>query len=325
MINTQKTDRYIFSALALYYLVLTSWGFLPSSINAGGEMPVRIIIHGAIFSTWIILLVVQTTLISTSQRKLHAAMGILGALVVLVMIPAGLYPVLYKVSIGTKSIGEGGQTTGILIFSYTFLVIGLFKRNDPFKHKRFIILGTMPLMGAAIVRIMQYQVDIPTVMTLTFIPAITLLSYDYFTRRKIYRMHLSAIVIVLTILFSPLFWESTPGRLIATSLIPVESKYPESITIVGSAVQSTSQGTIQLTKKKGSEDIWQGNVSLNNGVIEFRANNDWIYDWGGQQFESGQLISHGPAIVAKEGQYFVTVDLSTKHYRFEKILGFFSK
>src|ERR1700678_2494402 len=93
--NLYRTDRrfdhLFFSGMALVMLVSVFVGFAHSYYLAGvfkAPLPNLLVhIHGAVFSCWIVLLIVQTSLVAASRVDLHRRMGLLGfALACLVVI-----------------------------------------------------------------------------------------------------------------------------------------------------------------------------------------------------------------------------------------------
>jgi hypothetical protein len=65
------------------------------------------------------------------------------------MIPAGLAPVLYKLAIGAKSVGEAGFNITTLALGWALAVVGLLARKSPAAHKRLMLLATVVLTVAA--------------------------------------------------------------------------------------------------------------------------------------------------------------------------------
>jgi hypothetical protein len=116
-------------------------------------------VHGAVFSTWIVLLVVQTTLVTRRNIALHRKLGLFGAGLAVAMVGLG-------VAAATDSLARGfyppGFPFGPLVFYSTpifgitaFAVLVFFsirlRSNGP-AHKRLILLATLALISAAIDR-----------------------------------------------------------------------------------------------------------------------------------------------------------------------------
>ncbi len=79
----RKYDRQFFFAMAVLLAVVVAIGFAPTYYLAGGflaPLPSRIVhIHAVVFSAWMILLLVQTGLISASGLAGTASSAWLGS------------------------------------------------------------------------------------------------------------------------------------------------------------------------------------------------------------------------------------------------------
>ncbi len=87
-------DRYFYFAMSLLVAVITMYGF-SRTVNANlfhppKPRPVLLWIHGAAFSGWVALFIVQSTLIRTRNIRLHRSLGGLGAALGAFMVPLGI-------------------------------------------------------------------------------------------------------------------------------------------------------------------------------------------------------------------------------------------
>lgn len=98
------------------------------NVNSSGRKPT--IIHGALTTLWMLLLLVQTSLIATNKRKLHATLGMLGIGLTLMMIPSSVFIILYKIEAGARTVGLGGTELTTLMVIYTILLIEIFFRKN---------------------------------------------------------------------------------------------------------------------------------------------------------------------------------------------------
>lgn len=78
----RKYDRQFFFVMTLLLAAVVAIGFAPTYYLAGGflaPLPSRIVhIHAAVFSVWMILLMVQTGLISAKRVGWHRKLGMAG-------------------------------------------------------------------------------------------------------------------------------------------------------------------------------------------------------------------------------------------------------
>src|SRR4030095_11486970 len=87
-------DHWFFSGMALLMLVTVLVGFAPTYYLAGvfrAPLPSLIIhLHGAAFSCWIVLLVVQTSLIAARRVDIHRRLGLAGFTLACLMVVLGV-------------------------------------------------------------------------------------------------------------------------------------------------------------------------------------------------------------------------------------------
>jgi hypothetical protein len=117
-------------------------------------------VHGGVFFAWMLLLVVQTSLIASGRAALHRRIGPFGALLAVAMVALGTQAALVA---ATRPTGF----TGIPIPPLQFLAVPLFdvvlfasfvglaiaRRRDAQSHKRWMLLASINLVTAAIARL----------------------------------------------------------------------------------------------------------------------------------------------------------------------------
>ncbi|MGA8043564.1 MAG: hypothetical protein WCA37_12240 [Terracidiphilus sp.] len=196
----RKYDRFFFSGLTLLILVAVVVGFAPKYYLAGvfrAPLPSPLIhIHAVVFSGWILLLVVQTGLVSARRVALHRTLGLAGfGLAVLVPIfgflamASQLHFRAYRPNILTFS---AVSFEGVFLFSI-FAGLGYATRKrDLAAHKRYIMLATLGLLDAALFRLpvpflsSQLPHDLLAVDALVILMA----AYDLWSTRRIHRVTL---------------------------------------------------------------------------------------------------------------------------------------
>src|SRR5262245_42690968 len=107
---TSRADRLFFSLAGVWFIVLTFVGFAPSFyLRSNPEpLPTHQVVHGVLFSAWVVLFLAQALLIATRRVRWHMTLGMTSVAVLLLMIPAGFYAVLFKTAAGHKTIDEAG-------------------------------------------------------------------------------------------------------------------------------------------------------------------------------------------------------------------------
>ena len=121
--------------------------------------PVIVRLHGAIFFGWTILLVSQAILAATKRLRAHRKLGSIAGWLVLPMLVLGTI-VAARDTIHDFRAGDGeaalsffyGELADLAMFG---LLAGgaMLLRHKPDYHKRWVILGSLGLIGAAIGRI----------------------------------------------------------------------------------------------------------------------------------------------------------------------------
>ena len=116
-------------------------------------------VHGAVFTAWIVLLVVQTTLVARGNIALHRRLGIFGAGLAVTMVGLGIAAATDSLALGfTPPRFPFGPVVffSIPIFGMVKFAVLIFfaiwlRSNGP-AHKRLVLLATIPLMVAPIGR-----------------------------------------------------------------------------------------------------------------------------------------------------------------------------
>jgi hypothetical protein len=144
-------------AIAALGVVIAGFGarFYSSQVDAPPLTP-RVLAHGALFGTWVLLFVAQTTLIAIGRRAIHRRLGIATAVVATGMILSG--PLL---AIGLARRGGPPGTDPLAFLLVLVADIALFAvfvggaliwRRRPEMHKRLMLLGMINVLPAAITR-----------------------------------------------------------------------------------------------------------------------------------------------------------------------------
>ena len=115
-------------------------------------------------------------------------------------------------------------------------------------------------------------------------------------------------------------------NLAKTNLTAIRNYYPEvkllyaNLGLVGDAtINKNWDENINLKMTNELESIWESDVELGNGFVKFRDGNNWYFNWGGDSFPEGSILSYGNNIPVKAGNYHVILNLSGKTYQFIKL------
>jgi len=163
-VSRERIERtfYFLSACLLFIIVAIGFQqfYLHGRANNGGPVTQQILplvfLHGIAMSAWIVLLLVQSGLIVSGNRKLHMSLGIGGAVLAAFLVIIGLTTAIASVHYnpdGYKEIWGARRflslmLTNILGFG-TLAGIGLICRRRPEVHRPMMFLATLFVAGPA--------------------------------------------------------------------------------------------------------------------------------------------------------------------------------
>ena len=209
--TTRRTDDAFFVTMSFLILAGVLFGFAHSYFLRGAvfaKLPSLLVhVHGAAFSLWIILFIVQTLLVAKRNIRLHRILGTFGGFLAASMILLGWTATFALIRRGVP-LPPGlpapmfvvlnclGITCFGILTAWAILV-----RNQPAQHKRLMLLGTLGLTGPAISRwpidfIQQHPANVGIFF---FAYVLTVLAYDLITRHKPYRVTVIATIMVLAV------------------------------------------------------------------------------------------------------------------------------
>jgi len=199
----RRYDHIFFSATVALMLVMVIVGFGPTYYFAGvfrAPLPAPIIhVHAALFSCWMLLLVVQTSLVSARRVDLHRKLGVAGMALACVMVVVGVMAATNALLRTPLARGRDPQSFyivplgDILIFS-VLMFFAYRERRDSAAHKRLILLASSALMIAALARwpfpVLYRQVWHATLASNLIL--LMLVLYDLWSLHKLHRVTLWA-------------------------------------------------------------------------------------------------------------------------------------
>ena len=206
--RTQKhTDDYFFLAMGLLVLGIVFVGFAHTYYLAGvfhASLPSPLVhVHGALFSAWVILLIIQITLVAAGHLRWHMRLGILGMIVAGLMVLVGFATIVGAV----RRHATPGMSTESL-FALDILQLSVFailvscalavRKNGP-AHKRLMILATVALLGPALSR---WPYDFVTSSDLVFYGTLNsflifMIAFDLWSLRKVHTATISGSLLIL--------------------------------------------------------------------------------------------------------------------------------
>jgi hypothetical protein len=198
-----RMDRIFYTGMAIVIAVTIFAGFAPTFYLRGylplppfaEPMTPLLVAHDILATSWIVLFLLQTTLIAFGKIRVHRRMGIFGSILAAAMVVAGIMTAIDALRRGSAPPGIEARTwffsvplSGILIFG-ALVTSALLLRHRPEAHKQLMLLATIDLTGPALGR-MAGQLNLHGVafLSLVFGPADVLifiaLIYAVWTRGR---------------------------------------------------------------------------------------------------------------------------------------------
>jgi hypothetical protein len=135
--------------------------------NGSFSAPLVVYVHGAFAFSWIMLFIIQSSLINLKKYSTHIFLGTLGILIALgtaiTMLPVGMYATNrdLKQGFGDSAIsGIVGVVTSALMF-LGIVIAGIINRKKAATHKRLMLLATLVVLWPAWFRFRHYFPSIP--------------------------------------------------------------------------------------------------------------------------------------------------------------------
>lgn len=214
-------ERLFFLLTAASMLLAVLVGFAPryylAPINGSHTMAqasLMVHLHGAVFSVWVLLFMVQVGLVSAGRRDLHMVLGTGGMVMVPLMIVIGALTALQQVGRRTgppmDPLSWLAIPVGALIGFGVLFVAALALRRSPGAHKRLMVLGMAAMISAAFGR----MTFLPTMFAILVLPnlyMVALLVWDVATTRRPHLATLLGGTLTLLATVGPIFIWRTPA------------------------------------------------------------------------------------------------------------------
>jgi len=227
----RKAERIFFGGMAILLCAVVVYGFARTYFLVGmvrAPLPSPILhFHGAAFTLWMVLYLVQSALISVRRVAWHRSLGTIAFCLPPIMIVLGLIAALDALARGVM-IGplDPSVSLSIPLLGISAFAIVIFAawraRRKPDAHKRLILLATIGLAQAALGRFPWDKMGMsPAAGSVTGLGILILLpiAYDLFSLHRIHRSTLWAAPLIFAVgafavpIGMTLWWHSFAGFL----------------------------------------------------------------------------------------------------------------
>jgi hypothetical protein len=232
-----RYDRVFYSGMAIVLALTVLIGFAPTYyLRLFGEAPMTLVngramtplvhLHGALFTGWLVLFLVQTALVAAHRVRLHQRMGIAGAVLAAAMIVVGVKTAIAGAAAGSAPPGVDPLAfMAIPLFDMLlfggFVTAALLLRRNREAHKRLMLLAYISIIVAAVARLPGVLPLGPLAFFgLGYIFVAVGISYDLFSRRRVHKAYIwGGTLLVLSVPLRLLIsgteaWQSFAGFLV---------------------------------------------------------------------------------------------------------------
>ena len=157
---TRDPDRLFFAAAATVALAVALIGFAPTyylkPLLASPPLEPLVHVHAALFTAWPVLLLTQGLLIRSGQVRLHRTFGSAAVVLVVLMVFTGFMVVMGKPRpTAVERAFIFTPLLGLILFGLFFAAAIRFRR-DRGTHKRLMLLATLFIVPAGMLRILRF-------------------------------------------------------------------------------------------------------------------------------------------------------------------------
>ena len=164
----RQRERRFYTGMALVMLAAVFLGFsrtyflrpwFPEAAHLAPREPYFYYVHGVCLTAWFLLLMIQPFLVAKRRVDLHRKLGWVGVGLAVAVVAVGVLGALIAASRPGGFIGVPGPPLRFLVVPLAdlalfavFIVLAVLQRRDTQSHKRFMLLASIGLLDAAVVR-----------------------------------------------------------------------------------------------------------------------------------------------------------------------------
>ena len=199
----RQREHAFFSTMAVVSALAIAGGFLNTygaRIVAGADVPAIIHVHAAVFTSWLLLFVVQTLLVANGRLATHKRIGIASVVLVALMLVTGAAAAIAVTRAGHRGIPgvEFPTAAGFLLLNINSIVVfvmlfaaGWYYRRHGQIHKRLMLTATTgALIGPGVSRLPIASGNRALITALVFAFLFAGPAYDLLTRRRVHPAYL---------------------------------------------------------------------------------------------------------------------------------------
>lgn len=191
-----KRDRLFYSGMAILSAITVFAGFAPTyflrSFSTQPSLKPLVHLHGAIFTAWVVLFVVQASLVATRRVALHRRLGVLGGVIAVLMVVVGTLTAVTAARSGNAPPGLPPLVflvvpLGDLLVFATLVTSAILYRRKSEIHRRLMLLTMLALLTPAVARLPFIPGNPLAFFGATDAFILVFLIYDWVTRGRVNR------------------------------------------------------------------------------------------------------------------------------------------
>ena len=226
---TRAQSHALYLALTAALVATVVVGFWPSYFGrlwqGTFDAPWFMHVHAAVFTGWMVLLMVQAVLAAVGRVRAHRRLGTAGIAVGVLLLIMGLF-VSFAAPAAHVRAGRWtvDRAAGFMLLPLVDMVLfaGFFAaaivyRRRPEIHKRLIISATVAVSFAAAARI--YNTDVVRLITLWLAPIAFAAVFDLVTRRRVHAVWLISLAVFVCAALRVFVMDSTAWLTIGRMLL----------------------------------------------------------------------------------------------------------
>lgn len=159
---TPQRGRSFYVAMAVISAAIVFAGFSRTfyfnSTFARRDLTWLMILHGIIFSSWLVLLIAQTSLVAANRTDIHRRLGVVGAILAALMVTVGFTLAIHAAKYGFLTPGLPPPLIFFVVPFFDIIVFSilvgaaLYYRKKPDTHKRLMLVATISILPPAFAR-----------------------------------------------------------------------------------------------------------------------------------------------------------------------------
>jgi hypothetical protein len=205
----RRRERWFYLGMSIAIAITVFAGFAPTYFLRPYFTTEPLIpllhLHGVVFTSWIVLFIIQTTLVAAHRTNIHRRLGIAGGVLAALMVLVGVITAIIRAKHGAAPAGGPSGLVFLVVPLGDMLVFailvgaGFYFRRRPDVHKRLMMLATIGIITAAVARLPFAIMQAGPIAFFGFTDVFILVcaAYDLVTLRRIHRATILAGLLII--------------------------------------------------------------------------------------------------------------------------------